>query len=95
MIFVIGKLKYDTDKMELISDKCMCTYPSETFGARLLFYGKDVKIWRSKNGRWLLTYISGHDTCCAAVISEEEAQSFLLKYDVAAYEKAFGELEEA
>lgn len=95
MIFVINKLKYDTDKMELISDKCQYTYCSRVFGTRICYYGKDVKIWRSKNERWLLTYKSDYARFHAVALSEEEAQSFLLKYDVEAYEKAFGELEEA
>ena len=76
MIFVIGKLKYDTDKMELISDKCQYAYPSEVFGDGIHFYGKDIKIWRSKNERWLLTYINSHDTSHAIILSEEEAQSY-------------------
>lgn len=95
MIFVIDKLKYDTDKMDLISDKCQYAYCSRIFGTRICYYGKDVKIWRSKNERWLLTYINSHDTSHAIILSEEEAQSYLLRYDVEAYEKIFGELEEA
>lgn len=46
MIFVINKLKYDTDKMELVSDKCKYTYRSCSFG--IYPYAKDAKLWKSK-----------------------------------------------
>lgn len=32
MIFVINNLKYDTDKMELISDECEYWYKGELLG---------------------------------------------------------------
>lgn len=32
MIFVINNLKYDTDKMELISDECEYWYEGELLG---------------------------------------------------------------
>lgn len=95
MIFIINKLKYDTDKMELISDKCQYLYSSATFVGNFSYWGNDVKLWRSKNKRWLLTYLTNHDNCRAVALPSEEAQEYLLRYDVEAYEKAFGELEEA
>ena len=58
MIFVIDNLKYDTDKMELISDKCEYTY-TLAFSfiiKKMSSSGKDVKLWKSKKGNWLLTY---------------------------------------
>ena len=44
-------------------------------------------------GNWLLTFEKDFITCGEA-LSSEEAQNLLLKYDVDAYEKIFGELEE-
>lgn len=46
MIFVIDNLKYDTDKMELISEKCEYTY-TWTFvltDTEMRSYGQDVKL---------------------------------------------------
>ena len=48
MIFVINNLKYDTDKMELISDKCEYTFDVLIFGVSIKYYGKNVKLWKSK-----------------------------------------------
>lgn len=84
MIFVFNKLKYDTSKMELISDKC------EMFAS-----GEDVKLWRSNHGRWLLTYKTASLTICARTLLEGDAATLLLKYDLDKYEELFEELEEA
>ena len=59
MIFVINDLKYDTDKMELISEKCEYVYTYTMLGS------KDVQLWRSVRGRWLLTYNCGLSTVYA------------------------------
>lgn len=96
MIFVIDNLKYDTDKMELISDKCEYTY-TWTFiltNTKMSSYGKDVKLWKSKKGRWLLTY---HTGCYSEGVKllEEEVKKLLLRYDLQKYEELFGELKEA
>ena len=80
MIFVINDLKYDTDKMELVSKKCD---------------GHDVQLWRSVRGRWLLTYTRGYSTTYAKTLTEQEAKNMLKKYDLYRYEELFGELEEA
>ena len=95
MIFVINGLKYDTCKMELVSDKCEYFYSGTFFYTSLTRLGRDVKLWRSKNGRWLLTYKGNYEHSHAVALTEEEARKYLLKYDVEAYEKTFGELEEA
>lgn len=95
MIFVIDNLKYDTDKMELISDKCEYTY-SWTFlltGTEMRSYGNNVKLWKSKKGNWLLTYYTG--SCSKGVkLLEEDVKKLLLKYDLPKYEELFEELEE-
>lgn len=96
MIFVIDKLKYDTDKMKLISEKCEYTYTwvftlTQTEMRR---YGKDVKLWKSKKGNWLLTYRTDYFSK-GVKLREEEVKKLLLKYDLQKYEELFGELEEA
>ena len=91
MIFVDveNKLKYDTDKMELISDKVKMEV-GRPFGISV-----NAEIYRSKKGRWLgvAKWMDGGKK--GKVLEENEVQQFLLKYDVGAYEKIFGKLEEA
>ena len=96
MIFVIDKLKYDTDKMELISEKCEYTY-TWTFiltDTKMSSYGKDVKLWKSKKGNWLLTYHTDY-VSKGVKLPEEDVKKLLLKYDLRKYEELFEELEEA
>lgn len=95
MIFVINDLKYDTDKMELISKKCEYAYTYTMFEYEFCSYGKDVQIWRSVHGRWLLTYNRGLSTTYAKTLTEQEVKNLLKKYDLDRYEELFGELEEA
>ena len=87
MIFVIDFLKYDTNKMKLISDKCDYRYtlvnPLSEYGLTCLAI--DVKLWMSNKGRYLLTYRKQGIWC---------AKSLLLKYDLSKYEELFGGLEE-
>lgn len=94
MVFVINNLKYDTDKMELISDKCEYSYSGYILDIELSYRGKDVCLWKSKKGNWLLTYRTDYSTKAKA-IDEEEVKSLLIRYDLVAYEKLFGEIEEA
>lgn len=98
MIFVIDNLKYNTDKMELISEKCEYAY-KWTFAltdTQMTGIAHDVKIWRSKKGNWLVTYTKqGYSTNFANTLSEIEVKSLLLRYDLPKYEELFGELEEA
>ena len=96
MIFVIDYLKYDTDKMELISEKCKYSY-TWTFtltGTEVKSYGKDVKLWKSKKGNWLLTYRTDYQSKGVKLL-EEDVKKLLLDYDLSKYEELFGELEEA
>ena len=96
MIFVINNLKYDTDKMKLISEKCEYNY-SWTFpitGTKMQSPGKGVKLWLSSKGNWLLTYNTDYYTR-AVKFSVEQAKEILMKYDLEKYELLFGELEEA
>ena len=95
MIFVINELKYDTDKMELVSESCEYSYCDELFGRVIKYRGKNVKLWRSKKNNWLLTFERDFNEIHGKAFTSEEAQKLLLKYDVKSYEKIFGELEEA
>lgn len=95
MIFVINDLKYDTDKMELISEKCEHTYKYVMFGSKFFSYGQNVQLWRSVRGRWLLTYTRGYSTTYAKTLTDQEAKNLLKKYDLDRYEELFGELDEA
>lgn len=49
MIFVINNLKYDTDKMELISDECEYWYKGELLGTPMRYRGRDVR-WSRYGG---------------------------------------------
>lgn len=96
MVFVIDNLKYDTDKMELISEKCKYSYTwvMSLANIEMRGYGKDVKLWKSKKGNWLLTYRTDYDSIGVKLL-EEDAKKLLMKYDLSKYEELFGELEEA
>lgn len=96
MIFVIDNLKYDTNKLELISEKCQYfyTWVFTLTNTKMSSYGKDVKLWKSKKGNWLLTYRTDYASKAVKLL-EEDVKKLLLKYDLQKYEELFGELEEA
>lgn len=82
--------------MELISKKCKYTY-TWTFtltNTEMSSYGKNVKLWKSRKGNWLLTYCTDYASRGVKIL-EEDAKKLLLEYDLSKYEKLFGELEEA
>lgn len=93
MIFVINNLKYNTDNMTLISDKCKYTYKGNLLSC--YYYAKNVKLWKSNKNNWLLTYERDFTMTCAISLTEEEAKKKLIMYDLETYEKMYGELEEA
>ena len=93
MIFVIKNKKYDTDKMELISEKCECTYDSSLFGSPVIYNAHDVELYKSQKGAWILKYSSSYNIY-GKLLSEKEAKSLLMNYDLKKYEEIFGELEE-
>lgn len=95
MVFVINKLKYDTDKMTLVSEKCLYAYDTYFLNSKIKYLGKNVKLWKSAKGNWLLTYEDSCNDENGKAMSEEEAADLLLKYDLEKYEEIFGELEEA
>lgn len=97
MIFVIDKLKYDTDKMKLVSEKCKYTYTWRLIltNTEMSDYGEDVKLWKSKKGNWLLTYRTDYGSTRGVKLLEKDVKKLLLDYDLSKYEELFGELEEA
>ena len=96
MIFVMDNLKYDTDKMELISEKCEYSYTwvFPLTHTEMRSYGKDVKLWKSKKGNWLLTYRTDYASIGVKLL-EKDVKKLLLDYDLSKYEELFGEIEEA
>lgn len=94
MIFVINNLKYDTDKMELVSERCKYYHSSTMFGHYMNYTTDEVKVWKSRKYNWLLTY---KFSCkyYAKALTEIEVKELLMKYDLKTYEKIFGELKEA
>lgn len=93
MIFVINNLKYDTDKMRLISDKCEHQWTGPYTGIE--YDAKDVRLFKSVKGNWLLVYKANYSNEIGRALTEEEAKQLLLNYDLEVYEKLFGKLEEA
>ena len=93
MIFVINGLKYDTDKMELVSERCKYYHTSTILGRHMLYTTDEVKVWKSRKDNWLLTYtyLCKH---YAKALTEIEVKGLLMEYDLKTYEKIFGELEE-
>lgn len=92
MIRIIDGLKYDTDKMELVA-KYTYTYGSYRYGsfsACHVMHNKTCQIYKSKNGRYLEI-----DDGIWIPIAEGDVKKILMAHDVAAYEKIFGEVEEA
>lgn len=98
MVFIINNLKYDTDKMELIS-KAKKFYPYR-YSLFKSIYGTnfgttfDCDLYRSSKGNWLLVHKQDYGYYGEA-ISESEAKTLLLRYNSAKYEELFGKLEEA
>ena len=95
MIFVINNLKYDTDKMSLISEKCRYKYESKSYLGTFYYYGKNVKLWRSKKDNWLLTDETEMGRKVGEALPISKVRDLLLKHDLSVYEDIFGELEEA
>ena len=95
MVFVINKLKYDTDKMVLVSEKCSYAYDTYFLNLKSKDVGKNVKLWKSAKGNWLLTYEDSVENKCGKAMDKNEVEELLLKYDLEKYEEIFGELEEA
>ena len=85
MIRIINGLKYDTNKMELIS-----RYTYGSFSICFEICNKTCQIYKSKKGRYLKI-----DNGIWIPITENDVKRLLMAHDVTAYEKMFGEVEEA
>lgn len=97
MMFVINGMKYDTEKMELITDVKKWYRINYIF----TFFGKEVgkvykcHLWKSKKGNWLLTHERDDGEKEGEAIEEEEAKNLLLRYEPSKYEELFEEIPEA
>ena len=94
MIFIINNLKYDTDKMELITDKTKVFVEHP-----LLFLGfnggfVDSIIYKSKKSRYLEVYEKSGKVQGDA-LSKKEVKMKLMQYDTHKYEELFGKIKEA
>lgn len=91
MVYVDKKtmLKYDTEKMRLVSEKVKIVIEG------ILKWQKNASLYKSKKGNWLYVYKINDDEYTGQAVNEKTARADLLRYDVSAYEKEFGELEEA
>lgn len=83
-------VKYDTDKMKLVSDKVKYTCKN-IFGLTALRSGE---LYKSKKGNWLGVVQKDLEKEIGTV-DEETARKMLMKYDTDKYEEIFGKLEEA
>lgn len=83
-------VKYDTDKMELVSDKVKYTCKN-IFGLTVLRSGE---LYKSKKGNWL-GVVQKDLAKEIGTVDEETVKKMLMKYDVDKYEEIFGKLEEA
>lgn len=96
MIFVINGLKYDTDKMSLISKKCSWSYEVSFFGTPLRSKAKKTNLYKSNKGNWMIAYTKDETGIWyAQALDEDIAKGLLMNGDLDAYEKLFGQLEEA
>lgn len=100
MRFVIGGMKYDTDKMERVA-AVRKWYKNDSPLMRAVFQGQEVgktydcELWKSEKGNWLLTHEEDFRRTYGEAIEEEEAKALLMRYATETYESMFGELPEA
>lgn len=100
MRFVIGGMKYDTDKMERVA-AVRKWYREDNLINRSIFPGqtvgriRDCELWKSEKGNWLLTHEEDFQRTYGEAIEEEEAKALLMRYATETYESMFGELPEA
>ena len=82
--------------MEIVSRKCRISYPSDLYGSFIKQYGRETILWKSKKGKWLVTYKKcSNGTVYAEALTSTQVMSLLVQYDLETYEKIFGEIEEA
>ncbi len=97
MRFIINDLVYDTEKMEQIATVRKWV-KNNTASA---IFGKEMGtqmphiLWKSRNGRYLLTHEEDFSTTYGRAIEEQEAKELLKQYSYKKYAEMFGELPEA
>lgn len=105
MVFVIDKLKYDTEKMDLVSDKTKVKVDLIGFDLMLAQsinndpdgkYQRNIQsnIYVSKKGRYLEIY-SYYGKTYGKALDENAVRKKLMQYDLEKYEELFGKIEEA
>ena len=98
MKFIINGTKYDTEKMEKISN-VKKWYETTNVLLRQV-YGHDIgseyicELWKSSKGNWLLTHDQDYSSKGEA-IEEEEAKKLLMRYNPNKYEELFEEIPDA
>ena len=98
MKFIINGMKYDTEKMEKISN-VKKWYETTNFLLRQVC-GNDIgseyicELWKSSKGNWLLTHEQDYSTRGEA-IEEEEAKKLLMKHNPDKFEELFEEIPDA
>lgn len=96
MVWILAGKKYDTDKMEFLSE-VKKWYKDELFSC---LYEREVgrefvcKLYRSSKGNFLITHEESGKIIGEA-INESEAKRLLMSGSYKKYEEVFGEIEEA
>ena len=97
--FVINNKLYDTEKMRHVAN-VRKWYELDGWLDQALF-GKgmgrmhDCKMYRSEKGNFLLVRQGDYNTLIGEAITETEAKSLLMQYDLPAYTSLYGAIEEA
>lgn len=73
MVYVFNNLKYDTDKMDCISTKCMHAF-------NIFDCPVNVKLYKSLKGRWLIVFKQG-----GALAIDEELNNMIIYYGIEFY----------
>ena len=100
MRFIINNLIYETDNMENVAEGQKWERVDDML-TRAIYHGEEVgreyphTLWKSKNGRWLLTHEREYGKTYGQAIEESEAKELLKRWDYEKYAELFGELPEA
>lgn len=99
MRFIINNLIYETEEMEKMAEGPKWREVSNLW-TQAAFPGKTVgremphTLWKSQNGRWLLTWENGYSNYGQAIY-HSEAKEFLKRHNYTKYAELFGELPKA
>lgn len=92
MVLQFANKIFDTNKMDLVSEKCKWEYKDRN--TSIVYYASNVKLWRTKEDEWLLTYSTNYYPNCGQVFKRDRAKRYLRKYDREMYEKILKNEEE-